>query len=402
VIRVTETQSDLPLFFRRDGLLPAAELENARDTPGLRRALSPFGQSLWVVARYEDVRTVLGDAKLFSNDSAPPMPSADDDPDAVDERRVGSLLLSDPPEHTRLRKMLAAEFTGKRIRRLEPRVTEIVARCLDDLEATGPSADLVSGLANPVATLVICELLGVPYTDLAEFQDLVEASVDTSKWRADRDAAGGRLQEYFGELAARKIAEPGEDLISMLIREHGDDLSRGELSGVCSLLLAAGYETTSSMLTMGTLALLLHPDQLALLRDTPEITERAVEELMRYLSVVHSGVARKATRDTVVGGQAIAAGDLLAVSIPAANHDPATFTDPSTLDITRKPSSHLTFGHGVHHCIGAPLARREMSVVFPALLRRFPKLALAVDPPELRYRLATVAHGLYELPVKWS
>ncbi|MCP2167837.1 cytochrome P450 [Goodfellowiella coeruleoviolacea] len=399
---MTEIAPQVPLFFHRDGLLPAAALAAARDEPGLRRTVSPFGQPIWVVARYEDARTVLGDPELFSNDSAPPMPSADDDPAAVDERRVGSLLLSDPPEHTRLRRMLAAEFTARRIARLEPRIAEITARCLDALEARGPGADLVAELADPLATLVICELLGVPHGDLDEFQSVVRASVDTTKWRADRDVAEGKLREYFGGLAARKRTAPGDDLLSTLIREHGDELSDGELTGVCSLLLAAGYETSSSSLAMGALVLLTHPAQFASLRDDPELIDNAVEELLRYLSVVHSGVARKATRDTVVGGQPVAAGDLLAVSIPAANHDPAAFADPRALDLTRRVRAHLAFGHGVHHCIGAPLARREMTTVFPALLRRFPSLALAVDPAELRYRVATVAHGVHELPVTWS
>jgi cytochrome P450 len=206
---------------------------------------------------------------------------------------------------------------------------------------------------------------------------------------------------YMAGLVARAQADPGEDMLGMLVREHGDDLSTDELIGIAELLLLAGHETTSNMLGLGTLALLRHPDQLAMVREDPALIEPAVEELLRWLSVVQSPLPRTTTADVEIAGHAIPAGSLVIVSLPAASRDPAFVDDPETLDITREAAGNVAFGHGVHHCIGAPLARMEMRIAFPALLRRFPDLALAEPYEQVDFRIFSVVYGLHALRVTW-
>ena len=253
--------------------------------------------------------------------------------DGIDPR-AGNLLATDPPEHTRLRRLLTGEFTVKRIRRLEPRIVEIVDDHLDAMAAAGPPADLVSAFALPVPSLVICELLGVPYDDRAEFQGRAARQVDLSLPLEERGRVAAESRTYMGELVDRARTEPGDDMLGMLVREHGDDLARAELIGIASLLLIAGHETTANMLGLGTLALLRAPEQLALVRDEPGAVAPAIEELLRFLSVVHSGIPRTVRHDTTVGDVPVAAGELLVLSLPAANRDPAVGRAP------RRPRRH--------------------------------------------------------------
>ena len=389
---------ELPLQMRRDGFGPVEELARARDGEGLLRVVTPFGVPAYLVLRYEDVREVLSDAARFSSAFAGLPGAAQGTEDEQASLRAGNLIGLDPPEHTRLRRMLTPEFTVRRMRRLEPRITEIVESALDDLERAGKPADLVAHFALPVPSLVICELLGVPYADRAEFQDRSSRLLDISLPMEDRITARREDRAYMASLVARARAEPGEDMLGMLVREHGDDLTTDELIGIASLLLLAGHETTSNMLSLGTLALLQHPDQLAMIREDPSRVEPAVEELLRWLSIVHSLPPRTTTTDVELAGQKIPAGSLVLLSLPAANRDSAFIGEADTLDITRGAAGHVAFGHGLHHCLGAPLARMEMRIAFPALLKRFPRLAVA-EPAEFRH--FTVVFGLKSLPVTW-
>ena len=404
---VSTTGMPTPPHMRRDGFGPGPEIVAARESGTMPRYTTPLGIEALLVTRYADVREVLGDATRFSSETTMPLPLADDMEMPESERRAGSLLTTDPPEHDRLRRLLTGEFTVKRIKRLAPRITEIVDEHLDAMAAAGPPADLVSAFALPVPSLVICELLGVPYDDRAEFQGRAARQLDVSRPLEERGRAAIESRRYMGELVDRARREPGQDMIGMLIREHGDELTRAELTGIASLLLIAGHETTANMLGLGTLALLRHPEQLAAVREDENAVDPAVEELLRFLSVVHSGVPRRATCDTEVGGEPVAAGTVLVLSLPAADRDPAVLPegdatgDAEALDIARRAAPHLAFGHGVHHCLGAPLARMEMRIAFPALLRRFPTLALAVGDDEVEFRSATVVHGLRALPVTW-
>ncbi|MDD7919408.1 cytochrome P450 [Actinomycetospora callitridis] len=393
----TDGAPPVPRHMQRDRFAPVPETQAARDEAGLIAIRTGFGTPARLVTRYADVREVLGDAERFTNTGLPRLPMPEDGIDP----RAGNLLATDPPEHTRLRRLLTGEFTVKRIRRLEPRIVEIVDDHLDAMAAAGPPADLVSVFALPVPSLVICELLGVPYDDRAEFQGRAARQVDLSLPLEERGRVAAESRTYMGELVDRARTEPGDDMLGMLVREHGDDLARSELIGIASLLLIAGHETTANMLGLGTLALLRAPEQLALVRDEPGAVAPAIEELLRFLSVVHSGIPRTVRHDTTVGDVPVAAGEVLVLSLPAANRDPAAVEHPDDLDVTRTIAPHVAFGHGVHHCLGAPLARAEMAVAFPALFRRFPTLAPGIPFEEIEFRSATIVHGLRALPVTW-
>nr|WP_055506760.1 cytochrome P450 [Nonomuraea pusilla] len=394
--------STLPLYMRRTEFDPAPELGQVREESGVRRVSTPFGVDAWLVTRYADVRAVLGDAERFSiaQRGIGQLPGA---PRLTEEEarrlRAGNLLGVDPPEHTRLRRMLTPEFTIRRMRRLEPRITRIVEDHLDAMEREGSPADLVRSFALPVPSLVICELLGVPYEDREGFQYRTGRMLDMSVPIEERVALQLESRAYMADLVARIKADPGEELLGMLVREHGDDLSTDELVGIGSLLLLAGHETTSNMLSLGTLALLRHPDQLELLRKEPDRVDAAVEELLRWLSIVHSGTFKLTKTDVEIDGQAIGAGELVVCALPAANRDPAFIPDPDALDIARGAPGHVAFGHGVHHCLGAPLARMEMRIAFPALLRRFP--GLHAVSPEAHFRSFHIVYGLTSLEVAW-
>jgi cytochrome P450 len=386
---------------QRDRFDPVEELTRIRQDEGVRELETAFGARAYLVTRHSDVREVLADATRFSNAGAF-QPPADERSEQQRERdRAGMMLAFDPPEHTRLRRMLTPEFTVRRMRRLEPRIVEIVDEHLDAMERAGRPADLVASFALPIPSLVICELLGVPYADRTEFQARTGRLLDLSISMDERRELGRANQAYMDELVARARSAPGEDMLGMLVREHGDDLSSAELSGIGSLLLIAGHETTSNMLGLGTLALLRHPDQLALVRDDPAATVPAVEELLRWLSIVHTGVLRTTTTEVEIAGHRIGAGELVLCALPTANRDPELLADPQRLDVRRGAPGHLAFGHGVHHCLGAPLARMEMRIAFPALLRRFPNLAPAVPYEEIGFRAYHFVYGLHTLPVTW-
>jgi cytochrome P450 len=384
---------------RRVGFDPAPEMARLRDTERIRGVRTPFGTDAWIVARHEDVRAVLADGERFSNDRRMPGLPVDLSPQERERIRAGNLLGLDPPEHTRLRRMLTPEFTVRRMRRLEPRITEIVHDHLDAMARNGPPADLVTDFALPVPSLVICELLGVPYADRHDFQRRSNRQLDLSTPLDERLRLGRESRTYLTGLVAQAQADPGEDMLGMLVREHGHDLTTDELVGIAGLLLVAGHETTANMLALGTLALLRHRDQLALVRDDPTAVGPAVEELLRWLGIVHAGIARVAKTDVELAGQTIPAGGVVLCALAAANRDPAAIRDPDRLDVTRGGIGHLAFGHGVHHCLGAPLARAEMRIAFPALLRRFPNLHEVPGGPE--FRSFHFVYGLTTLPLTW-
>ncbi|KMO76629.1 MAG: cytochrome P450 [Mycolicibacterium rufum] len=393
-----------PLHMRRDGLDPTPALREIRDSAGVQSVTNAFGMKVFLVTRYDDVKTVLSDHARFSNGRPPGfvVPGAPpiDEQEAA-RNRAGNLLGLDPPEHQRLRRMLTPEFTIRRIKRLQPRIVEIVDAQLDAIAAAGPPADLVEHFALPIPSLVICELLGVPYADRDDFQRRSGRQLDLSIPIPERLELQQEGRAYMASLVTRARAEPGEDILGMLVRDHGDELTDDELIGVAGLLLLAGHETTSNMLALGTLALLRHPEQLAAVRDDPAAVAPAIEELLRYLSIVQTSIPRITTTDVEIAGVEIPAGRLVFASLPAGNRDPAFIDAPETLDIARGAPGHLAFGHGVHHCLGAPLARMEMQIAFPALLRRFPNLAPAEDFADVEFRSFHFIYGLKSLEVLW-
>ncbi|AWS43587.1 cytochrome P450 [Streptosporangium sp. 'caverna'] len=403
-------QSAVPLYMARQGLDPAPEAVALRESGGLAKVPVTLGSGeAWLVTQYADVRQVLSDPSRFSNTlmggAAERAAAAGISPETLARRRKGQLLAFDPPEHTHLRRMLTPEFTMRRMRRLDPRIAEIVEQHLDLLEQAGPGADLVENFALPIPSMVICELLGVPYGDRSEFQDRTSRMTDTSLPTEERSRLSQESHAYMAKLVARAQAAPGDDILGMLVTQHGDELDADALTNIAGLLLTAGHETTANMLAVGTLALLTHPEEEARLRATlynPAQVERAMEELLRFLSVAHSGIPRTATQDVEIGGQTIRAGEQVLFALAPANRDPRFIDDPDRLDLARDPRPHIAFGHGAHHCLGAPLARAEMRIAFPALLRRFPDLALAVPADEIRFRPHHVVYGVQSLPVTWS
>ncbi|GAA2542257.1 cytochrome P450 [Mycolicibacterium diernhoferi] len=393
-----------PVHMRRNGFDPVPELGEIRERDGVRSVVSAIGNTVYLVTRHDDVKAVLADHEHFGNARPPGFrlpgaPEMSDDEAAA--ARAGNLLGQDPPEHQRLRRLLTPEFTIRRMKRLEPRIAEIVDEHLDAMAAVGPPVDLISQFALPVPSLVICELLGVPYHDRADFQDRSARQLDLSLPLAERMELQQQSRAYMHSLVSRARRTPGEDILGMLIGEHGDELNDDELVGIAGLLLLAGHETTSNMLGLGTLALLRRPEQAALLRDDPDAVGPAMEELLRYLSVVHHAIPRFVTADVEVAGVSIPAGSLVFASLPAGNRDPSFIDRPDELDLRRGAPGHLAFGHGVHHCLGAPLARMEMRIAFPALLRRFPTLALAGPFEDVEFRDFHFIYGLRSLSVRW-
>jgi cytochrome P450 len=401
---MTETTLTLVQFLRQ-GLDPVPELAALRAEQPVSPLVIPHGPTAWLVTGYPEVRAVLGDSDAFSNDFAN-LAGAGGPPEDQDP---GGLGMSDPPKHTRLRRMLLPEFTAKRLRALEPRITEVVEGCLDDMVAArdaaattdGGSVDLVSTFAMPIPALVICELLGVPEDERADFQ-----RISNNRFEVSALALGGGIDAvnesvtYLGGLVSRQRAEPGDGLLGRLVREHGDNLTDRELAGLADGLLTGGHDTTASMLALGTLMLLEDPEQRAAAAD-PDRIGLLVEELLRYISVVQVAFPRFARRDIEVGGQRIAAGDMVVCSLSGANRDEVLGADMDRIDPGRSVSPHVAFGYGIHHCVGAQLARREMAIAYPALLRRFPTLRLAVPADEVAYRPFSIVYGVNTLPVTW-
>lgn len=316
------SEQDVPLYMARDGFGPSEQVTTLRDSGEVARVPVTLGTGeAWLVTGYSDVREVLSDASRFSNDSLMKSAAVELPPEERERMRKGQLLAFDPPEHSQLRRILTPEFTMRRMRRLEPRITEIVDQHLDQLEQAGPGADLVENFALPIPSLVICELLGVPYEDRDEFQERTSRQTDTSLPHEERMKLAHEGRVYMENLVARAQADPGEDMLGMLVREHGDTLDADALTNIGGLLLTAGHETTANMLGVGTFALLNHPDQLQWLRDNPDKIQPAVEELLRFLSVAHSGIPRVTTEEVELGGQTIPAGEQVLFALSPANRE---------------------------------------------------------------------------------
>ena len=377
---------------------PPPELAAIRAEAPLRRLTFADGHLGWLATGHAANRAILADTRFSSRmvNQHNPFPGLEI-PEGVAET-PGDLTLMDRPEHTRFRQLLAGKFTVRRMRLLTERVAEVTAQCLDAMAAAGPPVDLVEAFARPIPALLISELLGVPDREREQFLNLVGQLGGADVPVEDQYAAYAEIGTIIYGLVLAKRAAPTDDLLSDLTTS---DLTDEELAGVGTFLLAAGLDTTASMLGLGTFALLSNPDQFAALRDDPTLTESAVEELLRYLSIAHTGV-RAALEDVEVDGQLIRAGESVVVSVMAANRDPERFPDPDALDVRRKATGHLAFGHGIHQCLGQQLARVELRVAFPALLTRFPTLRLAVPPEEVPIRPAINVHGIHRLPVTWD
>jgi cytochrome P450 len=378
----------------RDGVDPVTRLGELRADQPVAKLTSFLGMNVWLVTGDAEARQVLSDTSGYSNDIRPFMGSRGSTTDGD----IGGLGFTDPPEHTRLRKLLTPEFTMRRLERLRPRIAEIVERQLDAMEEQGPVVDLVPSFAFPVPFLVICELLGLPDEERDTFRQLGSARFDVSSGGQGVFGAVSDSRRFLMEATRRQRSRPGDGLIGQIIGEYGDDISDFDLGGLADGVFTGGLETSASMLALGTAVLLEHPDEYRRVADDPTVVDRTVEELLRYLGVVQIAFPRFPKRDVELGGHHIARGDVVICHLAGANRDARLSPALDRFDPGRPPLSHLSFGHGFHRCVGAELARMELRAAFPALARRFPDLAVAAD--RLDYRQQSIVFGVESLPVR--
>lgn len=363
------------------------------------------GSTPWLITGYEECRELFSDSRVSVDDRTPGFPHWNAGMLSTVHKRPRSVFTADGEEHTRFRRMLSKPFTFKRVEGLRPTIQEITDDHIDAMLAGPQPADIVTALALPVPSLVISELLGVPYQDAAMFQQ--HANVGLARYATGEDTVKGAisLHKYLARLVEAKMAAPSEDAVSDLAeRVKAGELSVKEAAQLSTGLLIAGHETTANMIGLGVLALLENPDQAAVLREAedPKIVANAVEELLRYLSIIQNGQRRVALEDIHIAGETICAGDGIIIDLAPANWDPNAFTEPDRLYLHRSGADrNVAFGYGRHQCVGQQLARAELQIVYRTLLRRVPTLALAVPVADIPFKHDRLAYGVYELPVTW-
>lgn len=365
------------------------------------RVQLPFGEAAWLATRYQDVKVVLGDPRFSRALSV-----GRDEPRTSPQPVEGGIMSMDPPDHSRLRRLVAKAFTARRVEELRPTAAAIADELVDAMLAAGPPADLVEDFSTPLPVRVICRLLGVPAADQHLFRTWSESIISTTSLPPERIVEYlESLRAYMAGLIAQRRVTPTDDLIGAMVQARDADhgrLTEQEMVDLAAGLLAAGHETTVTQISNFVYVLLTNPQQLALLRARPELLPGAVEELLRYVPLgVSAAFARYATEDLELGGVRIRAGEPVIAAMSSANRDATVFDDPDRLDVTRDAGPHLGFGHGVHHCIGAQLARMELRVALGTLLTRLPELALAVDEKDLEWKSGLLVRGLRALPVTW-
>lgn len=390
-------------FSEPDRLEVDPHYAKARAQDPVTRVTLPHGGDGWLVTRYDDVRTVLADprfsrAEIVGADVPRVRPEID--------HEASSILNMDPPEHSRLRRLVARAFTVRRVEALRPRAAELTARLLADLRAAGPGADLVEHVSVPLPVTIICEVLGVPVEDREIFRAGADAALSTTSMTAgDRVQARTTMITYMAGLIARRRTEPTDDLLGAMVaaRDEDDRLSEAELIGLAMGILIAGHETTMNQISNMTYTLLTRPDHGAELRDDPDGIAAGVEELLRFTPLgASAGFPRIATEDVELSGVTVRAGDAVLVSVIAANRDPSVFDHPDELDLHRTDNHHIGFGHGAHHCLGAQLARMELQEAIGGLLREFPDLRLAGPAQGVEWRKGGFVRGPKALPLAWG
>ncbi|OBI83521.1 cytochrome P450 [Mycobacterium sp. E740] len=403
-----DVSADIPEYpMERDARCPFAPppqvLQIAASKP-LSRVRIWDGSTPWLVAGYDTARSLFSDSRVSVDDRRDGFPHWNELMLSTVERRPRSVFTSDGEEHTRFRRMLSKPFTYKRVEGLRPAIQKITDEHIDAMLAGPNPADLVPAIALPIPSLVISELLGVPYEDAEFFQHNANVALGRYATAEDVFKGAGENAKYLAKLVRAKIENPAEDAVSDLAeRVKAGELDIREAAQLGSGLLAAGHETTANMIGLGVLALLEHPEQLALIRDAedPKVLATAVEELMRYLSIIQNGQRRIATEDIEIEGETIRAGEGIILDLAPANWDPKAFHEPDRLELTREDGAHLGFGYGRHQCVGQQLARAELQIVFSTLLRRIPTLRLAVPIEEVPFKHDHLSYGVYELPVAW-
>ncbi|MCE0764937.1 cytochrome P450 [Pseudonocardia kujensis] len=399
----TAEKHELPMA-RTCPFTPPPAYEQIREEEPVSRVRLPEGGWAWVVSHHDDVRTVLNDRRFSADRQHPDFPQLVEGEAAArrpDEERP--LIAMDAPEHGPARRAVLGEFTLRRLEALRPRIQEIVDGQIDALLAGPRPGDLVDSLSLPIPSLVICELLGVPYADHAFFQEHTVTLIKQSTPPEQRRAAVVAIQAYMADLIMEKEKNPPDDLLGRQIvklREDGT-YRRAALVAMGFLLLVAGHETTANMISLSTMAFLRNPEQLAMLKADPGRTLDAVEEMLRYFTIIDVATARLCVEDIEVGGQLIRAGEGVLALDYSANRDPRAFENPDELDIERGARHHVAFGFGPHQCLGQNLARMELQIVFDTLFHRVPTLELAMDVDELPFKYDANIYGLYRLPVTW-
>ena len=392
--RLDRVPARLTWPLNRDGIHPVERIGMTRAREPVHRLTSFLGMTIWIVTGDAEARAVLADTESFSNDIRPLMGTRGSTTDGD----IGGLGFTDPPDHTRLRRLLTPEFTVRRLERLRPMVAAVVEDRLDAMERKGPVVDLVQTFAFPVSFQVICDLLGLPGEDRERFRHLASARFDVTQGGSGAIGAVSESRSFLMDATRRQRDDPGPGLIGQIIREHGDEVSDFELGGLADGVFTGGLETTASMLALGTAVLLDHPETYARLPHDADLAERTVEELLRYLSVVQIAFPRFPRRDVEIAGHRFTKGDVVICHLAGANRDERAVPGGDTFRPSRDPRSHLAFGHGFHRCVGAALARIELGVAYPALARRFPALEAADGAVD--YRPTSIVYGVDSLPVR--
>ncbi|KAA1415544.1 cytochrome P450 [Nocardioides humilatus] len=384
------------LPIKRDGLDPVPALMKAQADQPVKKLATLFGRNIWLVSGYDEAKTVLaGDAAVWSNDLGQFVSQEG----RSAEEQIGGLGMTDPPLHTQLRKYLTPEFTMRRLARLQPGIETIVQDRLDAMDAIGPEVDLVQEFAFAVPFDVICDLLGLPVEDRGRFLDLGVARFDLSEGGAGAFGAQAHTRDFLINAVRGQREKPGDGLIGALLEEYGDELDDITLGGIADGVFLGGYETSASMLALGTYLIATNPEAGRMLRSDPKSIDKVVEELLRHLAVVQLAFLRFAKTDVEVGGVQIKEGDAVGVSLLAANRDPRLGPDLDTFDPTREPVRHLSFGWGMHRCVGAELARMELRTALRMLAERYPDLTMAADISALDFRKLSAVYGVEALPV---
>lgn len=389
--------------FSRVALDPDPQYAELRRSEPVCRVQMPYGPPVWLVTDYHLVKTVLSDTR-FSRAAVVDRDNPRECP--VDFGRVAESILSmDPPEHSRLRRLVSRAFTPRRTEQMRPRVHQIASGLIDDLTAAGAPADLVEGFSFALPAIVICELLGIPDADRHQFRTWTDGVVSTiTATPEEQQEIFMHLADYLARQFAQRRAQPGDDLLTWLVqaRDNDDRLTETELLFLGMALLVGGYESTAHQISNMVYTLLTHPQQLRRLTASPELIPDAVEELLRFIAFGSSPNPRIATTDVELGGVQVRAGEPVLVSGVAANHDESVFSHPGELDVARRPNPHVAFGHGPHFCIGAQLARVELQVALEVILSRLPGLRIAVPEQELTWMTGTLIRGLAAFPVAWD
>jgi cytochrome P450 len=383
---------------------PPAEYAAFRKEQPLTKVTLWDGSTAWLITRYQDVREALGDDSFSAVPYRPDFPKLSPTKDALYVHEPPTFFRMDPPEHGVQRGMLAGEFAFRNVNASRPAIQALVDNLLDEMLAKGPPTDFIKDFASPLPSLVITEMLGVPYEDHAFFEERTQARLDITSDKETVLKAGKEMLGYIDSLLTEREKEPRDDLLSRLVIEqirpghlkHDDAVAMGEL------MLRGGHETTASQIASGLLTLFQHPDQMKMLQNDPSLLNSAVEEMLRFNTIVHYVGARVAIADVEIGGQIVKKGEGVYALISAANRDPDKFSDPDQFDITRKSNPHMAFGYGTHGCIGQLLARAELQIAFATLLKRLPGLALAIPLEEVKYKSDFFIYGPQHLPVTWT